>query len=152
MSRDRRHTTALVERMACVREVQAKQRLSDALAQENEQRLLAEASAGHLQDTEQGLMRLFASEKLDLSRTGLYQDLASAQQIMLANDQKVLKAREETRTACADELTRKTHYRDGASLRAHNADRAHQLMEERKEVDGLIESWVLRGLRMVPHE
>lgn len=152
MSMDRRHTTALVKRIACVREVQAKQSLSHALARESEQRLLAEASATRLRNTEQGLMTLLASERLDLSRTGLYQDLASTQQVTLANDQQALKEREEVRTLRADELSRKTHYHDGASLRARDAVRAFQLKEERKEADGLIESWVLRGLQKTSHE
>jgi len=135
-----------------VREVQAKQGLSQALAREREQRLLAEASATRLQSTEQGLMTLLASERLDLSRTGLYQDLASAQQITLANDQQTLKEREEARVARADDLARKSHYRDGASLRAIGAVRTYQLTGERKEAEGLVESWVLRGLRKASHE
>ena len=152
MSRDRRHTTALVERIACVREAQARQRLSHALACELEQRSIAEASAVRLRDTEQRLVALLASDRIDLLRTSLYQDLAGTQQITLANDRKTLEEREETRAVHADELSRKTHYRDGASRRARDAVRAHQWTEERKEADGLIESWVLRGLRKGSHE
>lgn len=152
MSVDRRDTTALVERIARVREVQAKQSLSHALARESEQRLLAEASATRLQSTEQGLMALVASERLDLSRTALYQDLASAQQVTLASEQQVLKEREEARTVRADDLTRKSHYRDRASLRAGEAARAYRLTGERKDAEGLVELWVLRGLRRTSHE
>lgn len=152
MSRNRRGMAALVERIACVREAQAKQQLSDALKREREQRLLVEASSARLRDTEQGLITVLASERLDLLRAGLYQDLASAQEIALANDEMALEEREATRAVRADELTRKTHYRDGASLRARDAARKHQSMEERKEAAVLIESWVLRGLRRPSHE
>lgn len=151
MSMDRRHTTALVERIARVHEVQAKQRLSHALAHESEQRLLVDASTARLRDTEHGLMALFASERLDLLRTSLYQDLSSAQQVTLANDQGALKEREEESAMRAGELARKTHYHEGASLRARDATREYQLTQERKEADGLIESWVLRSLRGASH-
>lgn len=151
MSLDRRHTTALVERIACVREAQAQQQLSGALAREGEQRLLEEASAVRLRNTERGLMTLLASEKLDLMRAGLYQDLASAQQRTLANDRTALTEREEARAECAAELTRKTHYHEGAALRARDAAETHRLTEERKESTELIESWVLRGLRENSH-
>lgn len=149
MSRNRRRATALVERIARVREAQAKQQLSHALAQEREQRLIAEASAGRLRSTERGLMALLTNERLDLMRTSLYQDLASAQQIAFANDHKALKERAEARAVRADELTRKTHYRDRASHRARDAAVAYQLLEEGKEAGELIESWILRQFRRV---
>jgi hypothetical protein len=152
MSMDRRHTAALVERIARVREVQAEQSLSHALARESEQRLLAETSATRLQSTERGLMALVASERLDLPRAVLYQDLASAQQVTLASEQQTLKEREEVRVVHADDLTRKSHYRDRASLRAGEATRAYRLTWERKDAEGLVELWVLRGLRRTSHE
>jgi len=149
MSRDRRHATALVERIARVREARAKQQLSHALAHEREQRLVVEASTDRLRSTERGLVALLANERLDLLRAGLYQDLASAQQIALENDKKVLKERAEARVDRADELARKTHYRDKASHRARDAAVAYRLMEEGKEAGELIESWVLRQFRRV---
>lgn len=152
MSRQRRHTTALVERIARVREAQAKQRLSRALAHERAQRSLTEASAARLQATDQGLMALLAREKVDLLRTGLYHDLANAQQVALAKDREALEKREQLRTVCADELARKSHYRDRASCRAREAARAYELTEERKEATGPIEVWVLRGVRKMSHE
>ncbi len=149
MSRDRRRATALVERIARVREAHAKQQLSHALTDEREQRLVAEASAGCLRSTERGLVAVLTNERLDLMRASLYQDLASAQQIALADDQKVLKERAEARAIRADELTRKAHYRDRAWHRARDAAVAYRLLEEDKEAGELIESWVLRQFRRV---
>lgn len=152
MNRDRRHTTALVERIARVREVQVQQELARATTREHEQRALTEASADRLQDTERRLKFLLGSKRLDLSRASLYQDLADIQQIVLAGHQKALESRETARAGCVTELARKTHYRDGASRRAHAAARDHRLEEERLQAADLIESWVLRGIRADTHE
>jgi len=152
MSRNRCHATALIERVARAREAQAKQELSRALAHEREQRLVAEASAGRLQDTETGLTALIASERLDLLRTRLYQDLASAQLIASANDQKILKEREEARSIRTNDLTRKAHYHDRVSHRARDVAAACRSLEEAKEADELIESWVLRQVWKAPHD
>jgi len=152
MSRNRCHATALIERVARAREAQAKQELSRALAHEREQRLVAEASAGRLQDTETGLTALIASERLDLLRTRLYQDLASAQLIASANDQKILKEREEARSIRTNDLTRKAHYHDRVSHRARDVAAARRSLEEAKEADELIESWVSRQVWKAPHD
>lgn len=152
MNRDCRHTTALVERIARVREVQVQQELARATTHEHEQRLLTEASADRLRDTERGLKSLLGSKRLDLSRASLYQDLADAQQVALAGHQEALESRETARAGCVTELARKTHYRDGASRRAHAAVRDHRLEEERLQAADLIESWVLRGIRADTHE
>lgn len=152
MSRDRRHTTALVERIARVREMKVQHALAHATTREHEQRVLTEASDDRLRDTERGLASLLRSKRLDLSRASLYQDLAGTQQVTLAGHQEALEAREETRADCATELARKTHYRDGASRRAHAADQDHRLEEQQRQAAELIESWVLRGIRAATHE
>lgn len=152
MSHDRRHTTALVERIARVREMKVQHELTYATTREQEQRVLTKASDDCLRATERRLTSLLTSKRLDLSRASLYQDLEGVQQVTLAGHQKTLAEREEARATCVTELARKTHYRDGASRRARAAVQDHRMGEERRQAEALIESWVLRGIRDATHE
>lgn len=152
MSRDRRHTTALVERIARVREMKVQQELAHATTREHAQRVLTEASGDCLRSTERRLASLLMSKRLDLSRAGLYQDLACAQQSTLAGHQKTLEEREGARAMCATDLARKTHYRDGATRRACAAVKDHRIAEEHRQAEGLIDAWVLRRIRGAAHE
>lgn len=152
MSHDRRHTTALVERIARVREMKGQHELAHATTREQEQRVITEASDDCLRATERGLTSLLTSKRLDLSRVSLYQDLAGVQQVTLAGHQKMLEEREEMRATCVAELARKTHYRDGATRRARAAIQDHRSEAEHRQAGELIESWVLRGIRDAAHE
>lgn len=145
MSRDRCRTLGLIERIARVREAQARQHLADAIEQEREQRERVEATSDRFRAAEQALAGLRSREALDLPRLGLYQELASSIDAQLVNENNVLYARLKARAVRSGELAHQTHYREHVSERLKDAIHDRGASREARTSDERLEAWVLRG-------
>lgn len=146
MSQDRHRTAALVERIARVREVTAKQQLAAARKLENQQRSVVETSTGRLCATERSLWNLTQGKALDLARAHLYGDLASAQSAKLSSDCDILDEHKQACAARTKDLAFKTHYRERVSDFALAAFKESRIAHEQRESEALVDSWLLKGL------
>lgn len=138
-----RSAFAVVERVARVREVQAKRRLVEAHAREREQQAQVDQAQFLLRRAERALSSLIAKRQVDVACLELYAELTREADHCVAEAAEALSARSEERVECAGDCRRSVKYREQAQLRRDIELEERQRAREEYNRQECLEVWLL---------